>query len=312
MWRPERRHPRLAGAAADEAAGAIERLATLLEAGVAPESAWMYLGEFSAHPVVSQVASTVSSGVRPIDAFAASTGVRAKGAEPWRALAAAWAVAEASGAPLAPSLRELATALGDRAETEREIEVALAGPLATSRLVAWLPVAGLGLGMLMGVDILGTLLGSVVGGGVLVLGGALMLGGRFWTRLLARSAAPSPGAVGLDLDLVAVSLTGGVSVERAREFIRQASNRFGIEQAGATELDDILALAQRAGAPAVELLRSAARQARRDARTGGKRAAATLAVRLMVPLGVCILPSFMLLGVAPVVLSILSSTISAL
>jgi tight adherence protein B len=47
-------------------------------------------------------------------------------------------------------------------------------------------------------------------------------------------------------------------------------------------------------------------------RIEGKRAAASLAVRLMLPLGVCVLPSFMLLGVAPVVLSIVSSTISSL
>jgi tight adherence protein B len=77
-------------------------------------------------------------------------------------------------------------------------------------------------------------------------------------------------------------------------------------------LERILGLASRAGAPAVDLLRSEAEQARRDARIDGKRAAASLAVRLMLPLGICVLPSFMLLGVAPVILSIVSSTVSSL
>jgi tight adherence protein B len=77
-------------------------------------------------------------------------------------------------------------------------------------------------------------------------------------------------------------------------------------------LRDTLALAERAGAPAVDLLRSSAQQARRDARVDGMQLAAALGVRLMLPLGVCVLPSFMLIGVAPMVLSIVSSTVGAI
>ena len=101
-------------------------------------------------------------------------------------------------------------------------------------------------------------------------------------------------------------------MRRAKSLVRDSSVRFQFDGEGSGELDSILGLAERAGAPAVDLLRSAARQARRDARIEGKRSAAALAVRLMVPLGVCVLPSFMLLGVAPVVLSIISSTVSTL
>jgi tight adherence protein B len=307
--RPGRARP---GRESDEAAGVVERLAMLLEAGIAPESAWAYVGEFSDHPVATAVARAVGQGARPVEAFTSTSAFRRTGAEAWRALATAWAVADASGAPLAPSLRQLATALRDRAETERDIEVALTGPLATARLVGWLPVAGLGLGMLMGVDVVGTLLGGVLGWGILAIGVGFLLGGRLWTRGLTRSAVPTSAVAGIDLELIAVALTGGVSVARAKALVREASATFGLAVSRESGLERILGLASRAGAPAVDLLRSEAEQARRGVRIEGKRAAASLAVRLMLPLGVCVLPSFMLLGVAPVILSIVSSTIGSL
>lgn len=307
--RPGRARP---GRESDEAAGVVERLAMLLEAGIAPESAWGYVAEFSVHPVATAVARAVGQGARPVEAFTSTGACRRSGAEAWRALATAWAVADASGAPLAPSLRQLATALRDRAETERDIEVALTGPLATARLVGWLPVAGSGLGMLMGVDVVGTLLGGILGWGILAIGVGFLLGGRLWTRGLTRRAAPTTAVAGIDLELIAVALTGGVSVARAKALVREASATFGVTVSQESGLERILGLASRAGAPAVDLLRSEAEQARRDMRIEGKRAAASLAVRLMLPLGVCVLPSFMLLGVAPVILSIVSSTISSL
>jgi tight adherence protein B len=309
---------------ADAPAETVESLATLLEAGVAPESAWHYLGEFALHPTVAAIAETVDGGLRPVEAIARVVANRQQAppptrassrrddVRPWRALGAAWAVADAAGAALSPSLRQLAVAARDRAETDLEIEVALAGPLATARLVAWLPAVGLGLGVAMGVDVLGTLVGSPLGWGMLGGGVVLVAAGRRWTRSLTRRAAAGGGTPGIELDLTAVALTGGVSVERAGSLVREACSRFGIDDVSHTALHRTLALAERAGAPAVDLLRSAARKARRDARIEGKQRAAVLAVRLMMPLGICVLPSFMLLGVAPIVLSIVSSTVSAI
>jgi tight adherence protein B len=309
---PSARARRKGAGEGDEVAGTVERLATLLEAGVAPESVWGYLAEFSTHPVIGSVAVAVAAGERPVEALARSKAIRVGRADAWRCLAAAWAVAEACGAPLAPSLRELGDALRDRAQTERAIEVALAGPVATSRLVSWLPLAGLALGTLTGVDVLGTLFGSFLGAAVLAGGLVLMVCGHAWTRTMAARAAPPPGAPGLRLDLVAVALSGGVSATRAAELVAEALTSFGVRTVEGEGLADILALADRAGAPAGELLRSSARQKRRDARSSGQRDAAALAVRLMLPLGICVLPAFMLMGVAPVVLTIVSSTVGSL
>ena len=132
--------------------------------------------------------------------------------------------------------------------------------------------------------------------------------------MLFRSAGgPAPG---LELELTAIGMTGGGSLDGARRTARQGAERFGLRGAGAGDtatdavIDRVLALSARAGVPAAELLRSEAEQLRRDARTSGRQRAETLAVTLMLPLGVCVLPAFMLVGVAPLLLSVLSATLS--
>ncbi|MAT17153.1 MAG: pilus assembly protein TadB, partial [Leifsonia sp.] len=56
------------------------------------------------------------------------------------------------------------------------------------------------------------------------------------------------------------------------------------------------------------LARSAAVAERRRARAADGRRAAEFATRLVLPLGLCILPAFVLLGVVPIGIAIVSST----
>src|SRR3954465_3440266 len=120
--RGRRSHP---GALSDGAAESVERLATLLEAGVSPSSVWRYLAESSAHPVLVAMAGAATVGERPAEALGRSAALLSRHGEAWCCIAAAWTVADASGAPLAPSLRELGATLRDRAETERAVDVSL-------------------------------------------------------------------------------------------------------------------------------------------------------------------------------------------
>ncbi len=73
----------------------------------------------------------------------------------------------------------------------------------------------------------------------------------------------------------------------------------------------VLDLSRRAGVPAGELLRSEAEEARRAARSDAQVKAAALGVRLMLPLGLCILPAFMALGVIPLLITVISSTVGS-
>jgi len=270
----------------DELAALAERLGVLLGAGVSPASAW---GHFDSSHFVDGI--VIGSG------------------EAWHGLAAAWEVATDAGAPLAPTLHRFAASLRGLADNERDARTALAGPQATTRLVMVLPVVGLLFGFALGFDPIGTLFSTSAGLGCLVTGVVLIAVARLWSSRLLRSARPSTSVPGLGYDLVAIAVSGGASLPRARAAVDAALTAHGLV---ADDVDGILALSARAGVPAALLLRSAADEARREARALGQRRAERLSVTLMLPLGVCILPAFMLLGVAPMMIAVISSTAGVL
>lgn len=110
------------------------------------------------------------------------------GAHGLNAVAAAWEVSVGSGAALADVLDKTAAALRDEQEARVEVAAALAVPRATARMLAVLPLFGLGLGMSMGADPLGFLLGSTFGLAVLMCGLLLALIGVVWVERLADGA----------------------------------------------------------------------------------------------------------------------------
>ncbi|MBX3094161.1 MAG: type II secretion system F family protein [Cryobacterium sp.] len=304
----------------ERVATVVHRLAVLLAAGVAPHGAWGYM-ESGGDVVAHSVAHEVQSGVSVTEAILAATGsavddtVPARGREngaPWRAVAAAWQVATAAGAPLAPALRSFAGSLRELAESRRDLRVALAGPAATTRIVMLLPLIGLLFGVALGFDTLGVIFGTVPGALCSVVGVALLFVARRWNRRLLLSATPDDDAPGLRLDLVAIAVSGGAALDRALASVDAALEHCAVSPRGADAVDEVIALSRRAGVPAAELLRAEAEEARRVARSAAKQGAAKLAVTLMVPLGVCILPAFMLVGVAPLMIAVISSTVTQL
>ncbi|MEY9853580.1 tight adherence protein B [Leifsonia sp. EB41] len=313
----------------DLLSGSVEALAVLLDAGISPRSAWEYVAAEATHPAVVRAATLVAAGVPPSEALAAAarggragaaTGKKAEigpvggGDAGVAAVAAAWAIAEHAGASLAPALRGAAEALRDRAGGERDIATALAGPRATARLMSWLPVVGVAMAYAIGVDVIGTLVTGPLGWIAAGSGCGLLIAGRSWTRNLVRSASRAGPVSGIQHDLTAIALAGGMSVPAARETIEQVARRIGLDAVvdGDASVDRVLRIAERAGAPAIELLSAEARQQRRTACAEGRRRAELLAVRLLLPLGVCVLPAFVLLGVVPVILGMVSSTFADL
>jgi tight adherence protein B len=107
----------------------------------------------------------------------------------WGELAACFDAAEASGCPLAEVLARFAAHLETEDDADAARRTALAGPRATVRLLTWLPLSGLGLGALLGVDPVATLLGNPWGLAALAAGAALTAAGRLWSSSLVRAAA---------------------------------------------------------------------------------------------------------------------------
>lgn len=100
------------------------------------------------------------------------------------ALAALWQVGEMSGAGLAAALDRLVDAARESTRIRQEVASQLAGPRATMRVLALLPLVGVGMGVLMGANPLAFLFGSVWGWVVVVAAALLEALGVWWMRKL--------------------------------------------------------------------------------------------------------------------------------
>ncbi|MCL3789325.1 hypothetical protein H6X68_05540 [Actinomyces sp. 186855] len=249
---------------------------------------------------------------------------------------AACRLTAALGAPLAGVLEAVAEGVADSARAEASRATALSGPRATARLLAGLPLLGLALGAGVGARPLQVLLdggwGSALGAGGLVL----MAVGHAATTRLVRAAEQAEDGVdeALCLDLACAALGAGASVPGCLEALGRAleEDALGVvgralllgasweaawqapEHTGAAEarrwrhrregLELSLRPGWEDGASPAPLLTARAAALRAGRQAAEREAAERLAVRLVVPLGLCHLPAFLLLAIVPVVLSV--------
>ena len=278
------------------AAATVRTLAVLLAAGAAPGAAWRHLAD-TGDAVAGRIADRVDDGA------SLPAAIETEG-DGWREVAAAWEIGTTVGAPLADVLRTVADALTDADAAADDVRIALAEPAGTARLLLWMPPAGLLLSLALGFDTIGVIVGTPFGAAAVVLGLLLVLVARTWTAKLVRAAAAESGVPGIRAELTAAALSGGVSVDRALALV----DACGVTDATGGRTEQVLRLSRAAGVPAGELLRADAARQRHAARVDGRMRAARLASRLLIPLGVCTLPAFLLLGVAPLMLSVLAGT----
>lgn len=102
-----------------------------------------------------------------------------------RSLAACWEVSAHTGAGLTAAVDRLAEAARAAEEVRGQLAAQLAGPRATARTLALLPVLGIAMGQVAGVDPLGWLLTSPAGLLCLLAGAVLDLVGLLWTQRIA-------------------------------------------------------------------------------------------------------------------------------
>lgn len=272
------------------------------------------------------------TGVRPGDAVPPE----AAGALP--GMLAACRLSHDLGVPAAEILQRCAHGIGEAGQAHSARAIALAGPRSTARLLGWLPAFGLIVGIGLGLDPVAVLLGGGLGSLSLLAGVLCMLAGRRWVRVLDRaaehadgwSAGDAPGALdpAVVLDLADAGLSAGSSVpamilglghalddrdDGASAALRRAGRALLLgapwpeawSDAPETlsSLSEALEPAWRDGADPGPLLRQAASTVREGRSRRAQEAAARLGSRLVLPLGVCYLPAFILLGVVPVVVS---------
>ncbi len=189
------RRPGLTGSLARDRRQAVVELcaavSTELGAGQPPQLALVSAVRFLGDP------ADLAELLRPALAVAHSGGDVAQelrrvaglpGAEGLGAVAACWEATQATGSGLSTALGRVGEALRAELEHRRDIETELAGPRASARLLVLLPAVGVLLGLGLGVDPLGWLLGTVPGRIVAAVGVGLDLLGAWWVARLVRVA----------------------------------------------------------------------------------------------------------------------------
>ncbi len=245
------------------------------------------------------------------DGTGVAAALAARPRAPWRVLAAAWLLSERSGAPLAPVLERVAEACRELAKIAERRAVLHAGPRATVRLVLALPALASGMGALLGFNPIAVLM-SGPGIGLLIVGIALMCTGVMWTRALQRRAERDDAVTGLECELLWVALGGGTAPALARLRTADAVDEVGAEWIPLDRfcrdelLDTVVASAEDTGAALGPLLLTEGRAARERAAAELERGAERFGVQILLPLGLCVLPAFIAIGVAPVILAMLA------
>ena len=230
--------------------------------------------------------------------------------EAWKLLAATWHIAEHTGSPAATALERMSDALSRLESLRRRREVLLAGPKGSVLLIASLPFLAIIVGELLGIHVaaqLATPFGLVLLG----VGTLLLTMGVAWGLAMIRAVQKRDHAAGCELDLMWIALAGASTPDRARRTVIETVDRFDVawvnldafgERGEATMLLDT---ARTSGVRLRDLVTLEADTLRERTHRDLEREAERLAVRILIPLGLCVLPAFICIGVIPLLLGML-------
>lgn len=281
------RFSRSASAARDdlgEVAALSQLLAMLLVAGLSPHQALM-------HARVEREEFFANKPPTPL-AF----------------LADVWRLGIDLGAPLKDILVSLSHALAHASRNSREARSQLAGPQAATKLVMILPGIAIVGGMAAGYNPLAFILFQPVGWFLFVVAVGLMWLAHTWSASLVATAEHTTWANGMPTEVMAMALRSGASLRHARQCAQEIANDYLTDHVELEQCDEFMELSTRTGVALSDLLHAHAELLRDRARSTSHEAIERLGVKLMIPLGVCVLPAFIAVGVLPLVASVISST----
>jgi tight adherence protein B len=190
--RDARRTAQHRAGAAEQLAAAVARITDELRSGSHPAAALAGTDADGPHArsvlAPAAVAARLGDGIVPA-LRRGGEGRPEIGADVER-IAAAWALAERHGIPLADVLGRAHEDIRWRVRFAATVRAQLAGPRATAAVLTMLPVLGIGLGQLIGADPIGVLRGGPLGQVLLVIGVALLAAGSAWSERIIGSAVP--------------------------------------------------------------------------------------------------------------------------
>ena len=300
-----------APADAAEIATLAARLAVFLQAGLSPPRCWEELSReeavgVSARRLAAEVHHQLEQGASHPRAVAQAC---AEGSEPERVFSALIHVAHESGTPLSAALWALAEGLRDRVGVEADIAAITQAPRQTTWLLLGLPPLSVVIAGSLGVDALGFLTGSPFGWLLLGCGTAFYALAIGWMRRLVIQLMPAENFLSPARDLLAVATQGGALPEVAEARVERVLAEHRLASGDIPEVRALTALSRRAGIPIAQLAKAEATWQRHQTRAEAAQAAQALSVRILIPLGLFVLPAFVMVGVVPVVFSLLEGAL---
>ncbi len=196
------------------------------------------------------------------------------------------------GAPLVPTLLFLEEQLGQQEKTQAEVRQAQAIPLATRKLLLWLPAGTVVMSQLAGLETLQGLF-QPLGLVALVLAVALlMLGAKLSARMIRRLQPPGNDA--RELLALHICLSAGMGLQQVRRHLPKLSQR----------AEELIGFSAQTGAALSSLLLSEIAMSNQRATSESLTQAKKLSVALLIPLAATTLPAFLLLTIVPMIIGI--------
>lgn len=204
-------------------------------------------------------------------------------------------VTRSAGGPIAKTLDRLASVVNHQEQTRSELELAVAGPKASSRLVMSLPLlVFIGSGI-AGIPIFKVLASSPLVWVSLSLGLLMFWLGARWTNRILDRAKPNSRDPGLELDALAIAIQAGLPLRAAAELAR------------ITDTSELEELAADSGIAISELVADRADSLRQEQFNTDRLKIQKASVAVLWPLGLTVLPAFVLIAIVPVGTSLIQS-----
>lgn len=284
----------------------VLRTASLLRGGLPIMRALEILSQESGEmsDIAARVLARAQKGGTIADSFACEPN------EAWRVFGSALEIATVSGAPFSEVCEKMSHAFLKLESLEQRRRVILAAPKATIILLSFLPLIAIFFGELLGLKILQELI-SPLGLILLVIGGLLLTIGIGWARVQIKKVAEADRVAGIEMDLMWVALAGGQNILQSFLLVADSADRLSSNWIRLDNLNQnsklgiALATAQLSGSPVRPQISVEAQIEREQAHSKLEEEAEKLSIKILLPIGLCILPAFVVMGIVPIVLSML-------
>lgn len=197
-------------------------------------------------------------------------------------------VNQSVGGPVAATLQRFAQVLRRREALVQAIQVAATGPRASAKLVMNLPLLVLLGGAISGIPVIRIFGTSWLASASLGLGLILYWLGSKWTNKLLAASQPSNSDPGFELELLAISVGAGLP-------LGFACKQLGLDPGSVEFIGNQI--------PSLQLITERADELRLEMHTADRLRIQRVSVAILWPLGITVLPAFVLVAIVPLALA---------